>query len=271
MPQDTAKYAAQFYNQVVWITGASSGIGEALAYAFSRNGARLVLSARREEALERVRQGCQNPDSHCVLPLDLTDFDAAALTETVMAHFGRIDILVNNGGVSQRGTVVETEMDVDRRIMEINYFGAIALTKAVLPHMLAQRAGRIVVISSLSGKISTARRSSYAASKHALHGFFNALRTEVHGEGVGVTIVCPGYVRTNLSRRALRGDGSAHGQVDATQARGVDPDDLAARIVDAVAHGKDEILVGGKEVLAVYLNRLFPAAYRWMIRRVKVT
>lgn len=269
--RDTAKYFEEFHNKVVWITGASSGIGEALAVAFSQNGARLVLSARRAEELERVRQGCQNPDAHLVLPLDLTDLDATALTERVMAHFGQIDMLVNNGGVSQRGTVAETALDVDRRIMEINYFGAIALTKAVLPPMLAQGSGRMVVISSLSGKISTARRSAYAASKHALHGFFNALRSEVYPSGIGVTLVCPGYVRTNLSRHALSGDGSAHGQVDATQSRGLDPDDLAAHILDAVARGQDELLIGGKEVLAVHLNRLFPAAYRWMIRRMTFT
>lgn len=272
MSRDTAtSHNGVFHNKVVWITGASSGIGEALARAFSRGGAQLVLSARRAAELERVRQGCDHPERHCVLPLDLTDFDAAALTAQVIERFGRIDMLVNNGGVSQRGTVAETEMEVDRRIMEINYFGAIALTKAVLPHMLTQGAGRVVVISSLSGKLSTARRSAYAASKHALHGFFNALRTEVHGDGVGVTLVCPGYVRTDLSRHAISGDGRAHGQVDATQARGLDPDELASRILDAVARNKDEVLIGGKEVLAVHLNRLFPAAYRWMIRRVKIT
>ena len=260
-----------FTNKVVWITGASSGIGEALAKAFSQQGAKLVLSARREEELERVRAGCANAGEHLVLPLDLTAFDGRALMTQVLDRYGQIDILINNGGVSQRSTVVETEVEVDRRIMEINYFGAVALTKALLPSMIERGAGHIVAISSLAGKISTPRRSAYASSKHALHGFFNALRAEVHAEGIRITLVCPGYVKTALSYNALTAKGEHHGKLDPTTERGLAPDELAQRILRAIEQEKDEILVGGKEVLAVYLNRLFPSLYNRLIRRARIT
>jgi dehydrogenase/reductase SDR family protein 7B len=258
-------------NKTAWITGASSGIGEALAYALSERGVRLILSARRLEELERVRQRCANADTHLALPLDLASFDAEAVTRQVLTQVGVIDLLIHSGGVSQRSTVAETDMAVQRRIMEINYFGAIALTHAVLPGMIARKSGHFVVISSLSGKISTPRRSAYAASKHALHGFFDALRAEVYQEGLRVTIVCPGYTKTNLSLHALTGDGGAHGQMDPTQAKGMTPEALAARICQAIEREEEEVLVGGKEVLAVYLKRFWPSLYNRMMRRTKIT
>ena len=258
-------------NKTAWITGASSGIGEALAYALSERGVRLILSARRLEELERVRSRCANADTHLALPLDLAAFDAEAVTRQVLTQVGVIDLLIHSGGVSQRSTVAETDMAVQRRIMEINYFGAIALTHAVLPGMIARKSGHFVVISSLSGKISTPRRSAYAASKHALHGFFDALRAEVYQEGLRVTIVCPGYTKTNLSLHALTGDGGAHGQMDPTQAKGMTPERLATRICQAIEREEEEVLVGGKEVVAVYLKRFWPSLYNRMIRRTKIT
>lgn len=260
-----------FQGKTVWITGASSGIGDALAYALNQQGARLVLSARRVEELERVKAQCANPTSHLVLPLDLAEFDAKALTQQVLAQMGQIDILVNSGGISQRALAVEADVAIDRRIMEINYFGTIALTKAVLPSMIARKSGHIVTISSLSGKISTPRRSAYAASKHALHGFFDSLRSEVYADGITVTLICPGYVKTNLSLHALSADGSAHGQMDPTQDKGMSPETLATRILQAIERREDEVIVGGKEVLAVYLKRFFPSLYARFIRRRKIT
>ncbi|MCB0120636.1 MAG: SDR family oxidoreductase [Caldilineaceae bacterium] len=257
--------------KVAWVTGASSGIGEALVRALAAAGARLVLSARRVEALERVRTACNNADQHLVLPFDLLDFDAAAVTQQALDQMGQIDLLIHCGGVSQRGTVIETDLAVDRRIMEINYFSTVALTKAVLPSMIARQAGHLVVISSLSGKISTPRRSAYAASKHALHGFFESLRTEVINEQIHITMICPGYVKTNLSRHALTGDGGAHGELDPTQAKGMAPAALATRILQAIERNEDEILVGGTEVLGVYLNRFVPGLYKKIIRRRKIT
>lgn len=257
--------------KVAWVTGASSGIGEALAKALSEAGARLVLSARRVEELERVRAACTNAEQHFILPFDLLNFEATAVTQTALTQVGQIDLLIHCGGVSQRGTAIETAVDVDRRIMEINYFSTVALTKGVLPSMVARGTGQIVVISSLSGKISTPRRSAYAASKHALHGFFESLRTEVTGDNIHITIVCPGYVNTNLSLHALTGSGATHGQLDPTQAKGMTPEALATRITQAIEREEDEVLVGGTEVLGVYLNRFVPSLYKWIIRRRKIT
>lgn len=257
---------------VVWITGASSGIGAALAREWARRGARVILSARDEERLARVRGACRDPESHLVLPLDLEESGSlkAAVAVALDAH-GRVDVMVHNGGVSQRSLAESTALEVDRRVMEIDYFGTVALTKAVLPSMLERGAGRFVVISSLVGKIGTPMRSGYSAAKHALHGFFESLRAEVHGRGVRVTMVCPGFVRTEVSIHALTGDGSEQGSMDRAQERGMSPEDCARRIVRAAEAGRAEVLVGGKEVWAVRLARLFPGLYRWLIRRVRVT
>lgn len=257
----------RFEEKIVWITGASSGIGEALAVAFSAEGARLVLSARNAEELERVRRSCAHPDRHLVRPLDLTDGDAiAAAAEEVLRAMGRVDVLVHSGGVSQRSLASETDLATDRAIMELNYFGTIALTKAVLPSMLARGEGHIVPISSVIGYVGVPLRSAYAASKHALHGFFNALRAETSKHGIHVTIVCPGYVRTKVSENALRGDGSRHGQLDETHANAMRPETAAPKIVDGVAKKKQEVHVGGKEIWAIALQRFAPRVVGRVLR-----
>ena len=257
-----------FQDKIIWITGASSGIGEALAIALEQAGARLVLSARRQAELERVRNSFVAPEQHMILPLDLADFDAHAATGAVLERFGHIDVLINSGGVSQRSTVVDTALEVDRRIMEINYFGTVALTKAVLPHMLARKSGQIVAISSVVGKFSTPRRSAYSASKHALHGFFDALRAEVYSDGVGVLVVCPGYVRTNISLNALTGDGTKHGQMDRGQEKGLSAEECAAQITTAMQQRKDEIWIG-RERWAIHGKRLFPRLFNRVMQRVR--
>ena len=259
-----------FKNKTIWITGASSGIGEALAQAFATEGATLILSARRESELARVRAACANADKHLVLPLDLTDFDPDTILPLALAHSGQIALLVNSGGISQRSAVIDTEMDVHRRIMEVNYFGTIAMTRMVLPHMLARKSGHIVTVSSVVGKFGTARRSAYAASKHALHGYYDALRAEVYGEGIRVTVACPGFVRTNISVNALRGDGSTYNKVDSTQSKGLSAEECAAQILRAVAREKAEVYIG-REGWAVHLNRLFPRLFTYAIRRVRRT
>lgn len=260
------------HNKVIWITGASSGIGEALARAFSQQGARLVLSARRSDELERVRAGLSDPERHLVLPLDLTDSDSfAAATQTVIDQCQRIDILVNNGGISQRSRIIDTDLAVDRRVMEVNYFGAIGLTKAVLPAMRQAGGGQVVVISSLVGELPTPMRSAYCASKHALHGWFEALRAEEHDKGIQVLMVMPGFIRTNVSINAITVDGSAHGVMDDHQAAGLDVDVCAGRIVRAVQRGREQVIIGGREVAGIWLKRFFPSLYRKVIRRIKVT
>lgn len=266
-------HMGHYTGKVVWITGASSGIGEALAYELARRGAKLVVSARRADQLERVRAQCEQPDEHMVLPLDLTDSGSlAAAAAKVVERYGQIDVLLNNGGISQRGTASETLIDVDRRIMEVNYMGTIGLTKAVLPRMLERGAGQIIVISSVAGKIGTPLRSAYSASKHALHGFFDSLRAEVHDRGVRVTVICPGFVRTEITVHSLRGDGSLYEQMGDAQAKAMSAELFAQRAADAIARERAEVFIGGgKELFATQLFRFFPRAYNYLVRRVKVT
>jgi len=253
-------------DRLVWITGASSGIGKALAYNLSHRGARLVLSSRREDVLRDVRAHCARPDEHVVHPLDLAEpaslRDAA---DSVQADVGPVDVLVNNGGISQRGTAADTDMDAVRRIMEVNFFGAVELTKAVLPAMQRRGHGHIAVVSSVVGKFSTPLRTSYAASKHALHGWYDGLRAEVHDDGIGVTMVCPGFVRTNVGANALDANGTPLG--DRASEKGIPPEDCADAIGDAIEHDRAETYVGGWETIGVYVKRFFPALFRQFIRR----
>jgi short-subunit dehydrogenase len=261
-----------FSGKIVWITGASSGIGEALAYELARRGAILVLSARREPLLERVRGQCERGSEHMIVPLDLAATDSlAAAVAQVIERFGRVDILINNGGISQRSTASETSLEVDRRIMEVNYYGAVALTKAVLPSMLARRSGQIVAISSLMGKIYTPMRSAYAASKHALQGFFSCLRAEVHAQGVNVQVISPGFVRTEITVNALRGDGSTYDQMGDAQSRAMSAEQFATRCADAIASNSGDRMIGGPEVWAARLAPVFPRVYDRLVRRVKTT
>ncbi len=260
----------RFAGQVVWITGASSGIGEALTHAFAREGARLVLSSRRADELERVRRALPRADEHACVTLDLARSETfPALTAEVLGRVGRVDILVNNGGVSQRALAVDAAPAVERALMEVDYFGPVALTKAVLPSMLARRAGHVVVISSVMGYVGTPGRSSYAAAKHALHGYFDSLRAEIWREGVKVTLVCPGYVRTHVSDNALGAQGEKHGVTDATHQRGISAERCAAATLAAVARGREEISVGGGETWAIALKRFLPGLASRVIRRMK--
>ena len=256
----------------VWITGASSGIGEALAYAWSQRGAQLLLSARRTEALQDVRERCADPERHMVLPLDLSDPDSlhAAVDKATATH-ATIDVLINNGGISQRATAQETEMDVVRRIMEVNFFGAVTLTKALLPHLLEQGHGHIGVVSSIVGTFSTPGRTAYSASKHALHGYFDGLRAEVYDDGLRVTLICPGYVRTNVTYNALTGDGTPHGTMSDSIRNGIAPEECATAIIRAVHEERDEVYIGGVETYAVYLKRLLPTLFNRLIRLIDTT
>jgi short-subunit dehydrogenase len=254
--------------KVVWITGASSGIGEALAYEFAREGAKLVLSARRADELHRVKATTSLPDTDVlVLPLDMADTASLpAVVEIVLKTFGAVDVLVQNAGISQRSLVHETSLDVDRRIFEVNYFGVVALTKVMLPAMRARRSGHFVVISSVTGYVATPLRSAYAASKHAVRAFFDALRAENHDLGLRVTVACPGYIHTDVSKNALHGDGSRHGRMDRNQERGMSPEQCARQIVRAVKAEKLEVCPGGKEVFGIYVKRWLPGLVARMVR-----
>jgi len=263
-------------NKVIWITGASSGIGEALVYELVKKGARLIISARRKEELERVKGNCM-PEAQPfirILPLDLSEPSTLALhTEAAIQLFGHIDILINNGGISQRSLAKETELDVDRKIMEVDYFGTLALTKYLLPHFLKRKGGHFVTVSSVMGKIGTPYRTGYAAAKHALHGFFDSLRAELwkDSKNIFVTLVCPGWINTNLSITALLGDGSQQNKKDDTHEKGMHPAKFARKMIRAIENKKREVYIGGaKEVFAIYLNRYMPGLFSKIVRNAKV-
>jgi short-subunit dehydrogenase len=261
-----------FSQKVVWITGATSGIGEFLAYELNKQGAKLAISGRRTTELERVKSNCSKEDQVFVLPLDVTQTsELPKFTEKVWNHFGQIDILINNAGISQRSQVLDTVLEVDRRIMEVNYFGAIALTKAVLPYMKKQGSGQIVVTSSVMGKIGTPQRSAYAASKHALHGFYDSLRAEVIKNNISVCIICPGYVHTNITLNALTADGSPMKSMSESTENGYPPDVFAKKAARAIAKQKEEVYIGKKEVIAVYIKRFFPKLWSYLVTRLNVT
>lgn len=251
-----------FTNKVIWITGASSGIGEALAYKFSEEGAKLILSSRRPEELERVRKACVNPGNVVVLPVDLVAMDTLPeKTAEALRAFGHIDIMVHNGGISQRSLVENTAMSVHRQVMELDYFSYVELTRLLLPHFLERKAGHFVVVSSVMGKIGTPMRAAYAAAKHALHGFFDCLRAEVSKAGVKVTLLTPGYVRTNVSINAVTADGTSLGVTGENIGNGLPADKAAAQMLKAIKAGKYEAYIGkfSGEHFALWINRLSPS------------
>lgn len=258
-------------NKVIWLTGASSGIGEALAYALNKEKTKIILSARRLEELERVKNKCSHPDLVKILPLDLSKHDELPRKAVEAINlFQGIDILINNGGISQRALAVETQINVDKRIMDINYFGSMILTKNILPVMLEKNFGSIVTITSLLGKFGTAYRSAYAASKHALHGFFDSLRSEVYQQNIQILLVVPGFIKTNVAINALSADGSPTNTMDPGQENGMAPEILALKIIEAIKTGQEEITVGGKETMGVMLKRFVPKIFSKMIRKQKV-
>ncbi len=258
--------------QVAWITGASSGIGEELCKQLAKKGFKIVLSARNDAKLQEIKAGLSNAADHLVVPLDLEHTENIRETvANVMSEVGRVDFLYNCGGLSQRSEAAETSMDVDRKIMEINYFGTVALTKAVLPYMQRQKSGHLVAISSIAGKFGFYLRSAYSASKHALHGFFESVSLEEAKNNIRVTIACPGKINTPISMSALGKDGNAHGEMDHNQATGMPVDECVRQLINAVEKGKREVLIGNKEIKAVTLKRFLPKLFWKIIAKQSAT
>nr|WP_321225766.1 SDR family oxidoreductase [uncultured Psychroserpens sp.] len=258
-------------NKVVWITGASSGIGKSLAIALSKYDCKLILSARRTSELEKVKELSNNPDSVYVLPLDLAETDAMQkIAKEAVSAFGTIDILVNNGGISQRSPIIETSIAVDRKLMEVDYLGTVAISKALLPHFVANQSGHYVVVSSLMGKFSSHYRSAYCGAKHALHGFFDALRLEHDKDHVKVTFICPGFVNTNVARNALTADGSKQDYQDEMTENGLDVDVFVKKMITAIQKEKFEAYIGKFERFGVLLKRLSPRLVHKFVLRSKV-
>ncbi|NNF04421.1 MAG: SDR family NAD(P)-dependent oxidoreductase [Rhodothermales bacterium] len=256
-------------DRLVWITGASSGIGRAMAEEFARRGSRVALSARRNELLEEVRRGLGGRDDHLCVPLDVTDlasvFEAA---DRIRQDAGLPDVVVLNAGIGQRSKVVQTDPDVERRIMDVNFFGATNVAHAVLPAMVERNSGRIAVMSSIAGKIAPPGHATYAASKHALHGWFEGLRAELYGTDVGITMICPGWIRTDISVHSLKADGEEYGRMDAIHRDAMPVETLARKAVNAVERGRAEAHIGGLEARAPIVKRLFPGLVRKFLPRI---
>lgn len=261
-------------NKIVWITGASSGIGEALAYEYVNRGAKIIISSPEVDKLNMLRDkfNALRPDSAIVIPLDFLKCDEIpAIVENAIKQTGRVDILINGAGISQRSLVIETPVEIDRKVFEVNYFGAIALTKSVLPHMIDNGGGTVAVISSIVGKFGFPLRSAYSASKHALHGFFETLRAELKKENIKVTIICPGRVQTNISVNAITKDGKPYGIMDKGQSKGISPEKCARKIVRAIKKNRKEVYVGGTELLMVSIKKYLPGFFYLLSSKVKPT
>ena len=258
--------------ETVWITGASSGIGEACAYRWAARGARLILTSSSRERLEPVAARCREEGASdvCVLPCDLGDPAAVeGLTEKAWDAFQGIDTVYLNAGISQRTTVEDTSMEMVRKIMEINYFAPVAIARALLPRMLERGSGHIAVTTSIAGRFGFPLRCGYSSSKFALYGFFETLHAEYADKGIQVTLVCPGRVQTNISFYALDKGGKRHGQLDPGQAGGLSAEKAARKIVRAISKGKREVLVGRGELVMVWIKRFFPGLCARLARRIK--
>jgi dehydrogenase/reductase SDR family member 7B len=258
-----------FKDKVIWITGASSGIGEALAYELSARGARLILSARRENELKRVQEQLPNKaQAVLLLPFDLMKKENfPAVVNAAVSQFGKVDVLVNNGGYSQRSLALDTPEEIERELMEVNFFSYTALSKLVLPQMIKNGYGQLVVMSSIAGKFGFFYRSSYSAAKHALHGYFESLRLENYEQNIHVLLVCPGKIKTNVSLNAVTANGGTHRRMDKSHEEAMSPQQCAKQIADAMAKHKEELYVGGKELKAVWLKRFFPHLFSKLIRK----
>lgn len=260
-----------FKHKTIWITGASSGIGKAVAIALSEYECNLILSSRRVDVLEEVRQLCKKPNNVAIVPLDLANLkDMQKYAVQAISTFGAVDILINNGGVSQRSPILETTIEVDQKLMEIDYLGTVALSKSILPHFIERQQGHYVVVSSLMGKFSSPFRSAYCGAKHALHGFFDAMRLEHEQDGIKVTMICPGFVNTNVARNALTADGSKQGFQDDMTENGLDVNKFAKKMINAIKREKFEAYIGGFEAVGVFVKRLSPRLLHKLVLRSKV-
>ncbi len=262
---------ASIENKIVWITGASSGIGEGIVQVLASKNVKLILSSRRAKALEKVKEECPTQENVKILTVDLAKPETLeAKTNEALALFGRVDVVIHSGGISQRSFAMDTNMEVTRRLMEVNFFSTTIITKALLPSMVKNKFGHIVAISSLVGKFGTPYRSGYAASKHALHGYYDSLRAEMWKKDILVTIVTPGFIKTNVSLNALTEKGEASNAMDDGQENGLSADKCGKQIIKAIIKEKEEVRIGGKETIGILLKRFVPGYFSKYIRNAKV-
>ena len=262
-------------NLVIWITGASSGIGEALTYAFAKRGVKLIISARRAEELQRVKAACAgNPENIFILPIDLEFHQqASSWYEKAKNAFGTPDILINNGGIGHLGPALQMQNDVEHKVFNINFWGQVALTKVVLPDMMARGRGKIVIISSLLGHYGSANLAAYAGSKHALLGYFESVREEVKSTGVRFLLVSPGFVNTNVTLNSLTENGTAYNKNSVAQEKGMSPTKFAQKLIKKIDSNASYAYIGGLELFAIPFKRIAPrffyALYSWMAAKAK--
>ncbi len=257
--------------KTIWITGSSSGIGKSLAQALSSRNCNLILSARNAGALQEVKSLCGNGDNIAVLPLNLNDHEGMnEVVNKAVSLFGKVDILVNNAGISQRSLIKDTDFSVYKKLIDIDYLGTVALSKAILPHFIQNQNGHYVTVTSLMGKFGSPYRSGYCGAKHALHGFFDVMRMEHEKDGVKVTLVCPGFVQTNVAKNALTADGSPQEQDDVATQNGVTPEYAAQKMIAAIEKDKFEVYIGGKEIKGIYLKRFFPKLLHKVVLKSQV-
>ncbi|AZA83657.1 short chain dehydrogenase [Chryseobacterium lactis] len=262
-----------FNNKVIWVTGASSGIGEALVKELAlKTNAKIILSSRKENQLYEIAENAGlTVNRYAVIPLDLVDYKKMPdIADQAVKKFGKIDILINNAGLSQRSLAMETDIEVDKHLMDVDFIGTVALTKAVVPYLIKNGGGQIAVVSSLMGVFGAPMRSGYAAAKHALHGFFDALRAELYQDKISVTIICPGFIQTHISIHAVTGNGSQQGTMDDATMKGMPVDIFAKKMLHAIEKRKNQKAIGGKEVLGIYLKRFFPGLLARIVRKAKV-
>lgn len=259
-------------SKVVWITGASSGIGEALVYEYYKTGAQLIISGRNRNALFKVKANCNNAIDVHVLAFDLNEINHLEnVAQQAIKIYGRIDVLINCAGISQRGLALGTGLNTEQQIMNTNFWAPVILSKAVLPVMIAHGGGHLVLVSSLVGKFGTKLRSAYAASKHALHGYFDSLRCEVFDQNIYISLLCPGFIKTNISINALTESGQNQGTMDDAQAHGMPATACAQEMMKAIKLKKEEVYIGGKETKAIWLRRFFPKMFAKRVKKAKVT
>jgi dehydrogenase/reductase SDR family protein 7B len=262
-----------FSNKSIVITGASSGIGKALAVEMASPGSFLILAGRNLEKLEQVKDSCLSKNAKCeCLYLDVSDQNSIRLfCEKVFTLTNTIDVLVNNAGISQRSQAEETSIDVDRRIMEVNFFGQVSLTKQLWPLLCNSIHANIVLISSVVGTFGFPQRSAYSASKHALEGFFESWLLENNRNNIFFTTVSPGRIKTNISESALKADGTPHQVMDAGQLNGIPAEVCASKIAKGVSKNKRKIYVVQFEIVLILLRKVFPYLYFKLVKKLKLS
>lgn len=251
-----------FSGKVIWITGASSGIGAELARQLSAQGAKLILTARRADALAEVVSACKGGDCQ-ILTADVAQADTLEqLTNDAIGVYGQVDVVIHSAGISQRSTAINTAMDTIRKIMEVNFFATVAITKYLLPHFKQRGSGHVVAISSMAGLMGFPLRTGYAASKHAVKGYFETMQTELDIPNLDITIVSPGRINTPISLSAITETGQAHGKMDEDLLNGIPVSECAEKIVTAMKKKKKHVIIARAERYLWWFWWFIPEVYR---------